>query len=168
MVAVATKRTSANFYGLNVSTNQRQFQEYDLVKLNVQAELTDIEVKVLTVARYYFMTFANPSKQTWLHANDYAIRHFSPSDGPYASLAVLSAVQTMRRARNSTFLFNDADCKTCSNYLTENERSFLAAIRCKAKGNDNGAIGHAFVLCEGNNAGEFLHAIEILSAVCFR
>ena len=151
-----------------MSTNERHFQKYDLAKANVQTELNDSEAKVLTIARYYLMTFANPSKQTWLNATDYAIRHFSSSNGPYASLAVLSAVQTMRQARNSTFLFNDADCKTCSNYLTENERSFLAAIRCKAKGNDNGAIGHAFVLCEGNNAGEFMHAIEILSAVCFR
>ena len=104
-----------------MSTNERQFQKYDLEKANVQAQPTDSEAKVLTIARYYFMTFANPSRQTWLHANDFAMRNFSSSSGPYASLAALSAVQTMRQARNSSFLFNDADCKTCSDYTTENE-----------------------------------------------
>ena len=151
-----------------MNMNDGQFPKSHLEKNNVRAQLTDSEAKVLTVARYYFMTFAQPSKQTWLHANDYAIKHFSSKNGPYASLAVLSAVQTMRQARNSTFMFNDADCKACSTYLTKNELSFITAIRCKSKGNDHGAAGHAFILCEGNDTEEFLHAIEILSAVCFR
>ena len=151
-----------------MNINAGRFPKSDLEETNVRTQLTESEEKVLTVARYYFMTFAKPSKQTWLHANDYAIKHFSSNNGPYASLAVLSAVQTMRQARNSTFIFNDPDCKTCSNYLTRNELSFVTAIRCKSKGNDKGAAGHALILCEGNNTEEFLHAIEILSLVCFR
>ena len=153
---------------INMNTDEGRSPKSAFEETNVQAQLTDKEAKVLTIARYYFMTFANPSKQTWLNANDYAMKHFSSSNGPYASLAVLSAVQTMRQARNSTFMSNDADCKACSNYLTRNELSFITAIRCKSKGNDNGAAGHAFILCEGNDTKEFLHAIEILSAVCFR
>lgn len=138
-----------------------------LEKSPQQFKLSSCEAKVLKVARYYFMTFADPSKQAWLDANDYSIKHFSADQGPYVALAILSAIQSMREARQSEFKFNNPECKVCSKLLTEHEKGLINTIRCKVNGEDQAASAHAFILCEGNDSSQFLTSTLILAAICF-
>ena len=133
----------------------------------LQFNVSLCESKILKIARYYFMTFAEPSKQTWLNASEYSIKQFSADQGPFVALAVLSAIQAMRQARKSEFKFNDPDCKLCARNVTEHERAFINIIRCKVRGQDDAASAHAIILCEGNDHQQFLNSALILAAVCF-
>jgi len=150
-----------------MTNNKSKGDKSYLEKSPQQFRLSACEAKVLKVARYYFMTFADPAKQSWLDANDYSIKNFSADQGPYVALAILSAIQSMREARKSEFKFNNPDCKVCSQLLTEHEKGFMNTVRCKVHGEDQAASAHAFILCEGNDSRQFLKSTLILAAVCF-
>ncbi len=150
-----------------MADNKNKCDDLPSEKSTQKFKLSSCEAKVLKVARYYFMTFAEPSKQTWLDANDYSIKNFNSDQGPYVALAILSAIQSMREARKSEFKFNNADCEVCSKLLTEHERGLMNTIRCKVNGQDEAASAHAFILCEGNDSRQFLNSTLILAAVCF-
>ena len=150
-----------------MSYNHDKNANLPLEKSAPHLKLTTCEAKVLKIARYYFMTFSEPSKQTWLDANDYAIKNFSSDSGPYVSLAILSVIQSMREVRKSIFKFNNPDCKICSAALTEHEIGLLNTIRCKVNGRDDAAAAHALIICECNDSSKFLNATSILAAICF-
>ena len=150
-----------------MSYNHDKNANLPLEKTAPHLKLTACEAKILKIARYYFMTFSEPSKQTWLDANDYAIKNFSSDLGPYVSLAILSVIQSMREVRQSTFKLNNPDCKICSAALTEHEIGLLNTIRCKVSGRDDAAAAHAFIICECNDSSHFLNANSISAAMCF-
>lgn len=128
--------------------------------------LTPSELIVLTVARHYFGSFAAPDRQGWLGGVSAALQFHGHDTGPHAAVAVLSAVQAMRRSRVSPFRFNSADCARCSAFLSENERQFLNTCRAMAQGRVEAAEGHALILCEGNDTAPFVSAVGVMVEIC--
>ena len=125
-----------------------------------------VGLSVLTIARHYFASFAAPAQQGWLAATATALETFGDTRGPHVAVAVLSAVQAMRRARASVFRFNSPGCPCCAGFASDHERAFLASLRAVAEGRMEAAAGHAFLLCEGNDAAPFLSALVTLAEVC--
>lgn len=127
------------------------------------------ELHVLEIARHYFCAFARPEGHTWLSAISTALHLFDHEQGPHVAVAVLSAVQTMRRTRQSMFSFNTADCGECASFVTHHERAFMAALRATARGDGDAAAAHAAILCEGNDTRAFLRALNMLAErACLR
>jgi hypothetical protein len=118
---------------------------------------------VLTIARHYFSSFAQPDRQGWLLAISSALHLFDHDRGPDIAVATLAVVQTMRRARQSTFRFNAPDCPACAAHVTPQERAMMSALRATAQGRDDAARAHAAILCEGNDAADFLRALRCLA-----
>jgi len=118
---------------------------------------------VLTVARHYFSSFAQPERQGWLSAISCALHLFGHDRGPEIAVATLAMVQTMRRTRQSTFRFNSPDCPACAAHVTPPERAMMSALRATAQGRDEAARAHAAILCEGNDAADFLRAVQCLA-----
>lgn len=130
-----------------------------------QLDLCDDALTVLAIARHYFASFACPQQQGWLAAMGTALQAYGDSRGPHVAVAVLSAVQAMRRARQSTFRFNSPGCPCCAGFASQHERAFLASLRATSEGRQDAAAGHAFLLCEGNDSAPFLSALVTLSEV---
>lgn len=125
----------------------RTANESDVVTLGYTGD----ERGVLTLARFYFQSFTNPEGQAWLNAVGHALQQFGHQDGPNIAVAVLAAVQTMRRSRMSVFQFNCPECASCSLHVTAAERGFMSIIRAAAANNAEAAEGHAMILCECND-----------------
>ncbi|GAA4222096.1 hypothetical protein GGQ68_001236 [Sagittula marina] len=128
--------------------------------------LRPAELIMITIARHYFGSFAAPDQQGWLGGVSAALRFYGHDIGPHAAVAVLSAVQAMRRSRISAFRFNSADCAHCAAHLSENERQFLNTCRAMATNRREAAKGHAMILCEGNDTQPFLEAMAVMAQVC--
>ena len=124
------------------------------------------EFAVLTVARYYFATFAGIANNGWLDAITTSLNAFGHDEGPHASVAILSAVQTMPCARMSMFHFNSATCPQCSVFVSNHEKAFLHTIRNLGRGEEEAAAAYAFLLCEGNDTKAFLQASKVVAEVC--
>lgn len=137
--------------------------ESDVVTLRYTAE----EIGVLTLARFYFQSFSNPEDQSWLTAIGHALQHFGHKDGPNIAVAVLAAVQTMRRSRMSVFPFNCPECAICSAHVTAAERGFMSIIRAAAAHNSDAAEGHAMILCEGNDTMPLVRAAFTLVDILY-
>jgi hypothetical protein len=118
---------------------------------------------VLNIARHYFSSFAQPERQGWLSAISSALHRFGHDRGPEIAVATLAMVQTMRRTRRSTFRFNAPDCPACAAHVTPQERAMMSALRATAQGRDEAARAHAAILCEGNDAADFLRAVRCLA-----
>ena len=126
-------------------------------------DYTAAQRHVLTIARHYFSSFAQPERQGWLSAISSALHLFDHARGPDIAVATLAMVQTMRRARQSTFRFNAPDCPACAAHVTPQERAMMSALRATAQGRDGAARAHAAILCEGNDAADFLRALRCLA-----
>ncbi|MEM9248847.1 MAG: hypothetical protein AAGB05_09155 [Pseudomonadota bacterium] len=125
---------------------------------------SEAEEGVLTIARHYFNTFACPERHGWIAAIAAALQDFDDAHGPEVAVAVLAAVQAMRRTRYSTFRFNNPDCAVCARYVTPHERAFMASLRAVERGRTADAAAHAGLLCEGNDVRGFLSALDVLAA----
>ncbi|MEM9198237.1 MAG: hypothetical protein AAGD12_10330 [Pseudomonadota bacterium] len=124
---------------------------------------TDQEKAVLAIARHYFTSFAAPQCHGWISGISCALCVFGDRRGPEIAVAVLSAVQAMRRARRSTFCFNSPDCDTCAAHVTPHEQTLMSALRATAGQRREAAQGHAALLCEGNPVAPLLRALETLA-----
>lgn len=121
------------------------------------------ERAVLTIARYYCAAYAAPQTQSWIAGIGHAMATFDAQRGPAIAVAVLAVTQTLRQTRRSVFRFNAANCACCSEQVTDHERLLISALRACLRGDDSAAAGHAFVLCEGNEAQDFLDALSALA-----
>lgn len=117
----------------------------------------------LTVARYFFQSFAVPQLEGWTRAMSGAEHLLGRRAAPDFACAVLRAVQAMRRSRQSTFHFSNPDCANCAARLSRHERLLLNVLRAFLLGKPQDAAAHAILLCEGNDTGEFLDEMEALS-----
>ncbi len=132
-------------------------------QLAVRDERLDrFERGVLEVMRHYFSTFAVPQSQAWMRAMEVAFLHFPESTAAMTSLRVLDVVQTMRRSRSSIFNFSSPTCPYCAGLLTDAERHLMATIQCVRSVRMGEAETHAMLLCEGNDARDFLTAVGVL------
>ncbi|MEM9047105.1 MAG: hypothetical protein AAGC92_00170 [Pseudomonadota bacterium] len=128
---------------------------------------SDREKAVLAIARYYFTSFAAPEQQGWIAGISTALSRFGDVRGPEIAVAVLAAVQTMRRARLSTFRFNAPDCPVCATYVTPHEQTLMSALRAIARYRYEAAQGHAALLCESNESRPLLNALDTLADRAF-
>ena len=114
------------------------------------------EFFVLTVARYFFQSFADPQTEGWTRAMLGAESWLGRDAAPELVHAVFHVIQKMRCARRSTFQFSNPDCPHCAATLCAHERLLLNACRSMARGRPEEAAGHAMILCEGNDTGPLL------------
>lgn len=121
------------------------------------------ERAILAIARYYFVSFAAPEQQGWIAGISTALSSFGDVRGPEVAVAVLATVQTMRRARHSTFRFNSPECPICSQHVTPHEMALMSALRATARHRVEAARGHVALLCEGNEARPLLKALDTLA-----
>ncbi len=117
----------------------------------------------LTVARYFFQSFAVPQLEGWTRALSGAEHLLGRDAAPGFACAVLRVVQAMRRSRKSVFHFSNPDCSNCAARLSGHERLLLNALRATLEDRPDNAEGHAMLLCEGNDTSEFLEEVEALA-----
>ncbi|BAQ67730.1 hypothetical protein NHU_00561 [Rhodovulum sulfidophilum] len=124
---------------------------------------------VLTVARYYFQSFAFPNSQAWINAFAKAESLFPPgmarAGASEIAVAVLAAVQQMRAARGSGFRFSNPDCPGCARILSPHERQFMEVLVALRRGRRSRAHAAAMLICEGNASETFLVAMSDLAAL---
>lgn len=120
------------------------------------------ELGTLEIMRHYFATFGNPATQSWMRALELSFVHFPQVTALTQSVKILAAVQAMRRSRRSMFCFSSPTCPDCAQVLTDAERHLMAAIHCIRIGRSREAQTHAMLLCEGNDATEFLAAVRVM------
>ncbi|ARE42287.1 hypothetical protein RGUI_4261 (plasmid) [Rhodovulum sp. P5] len=125
-----------------------------------------LEHAALTVARYYFQSFAFPKSEGWVKGFALAEHNFHPRAVPAkaseVAVAILAAVQEMRAARKSGFRFSNPDCAGCARVLCGPERHFMEVLTALRRGSRSHAHTAALLLCEGNPTQPFLRAMEDL------
>lgn len=151
---------------MSVQNNKKCKNSSDGIQIK-DTQLEPKELAILKISRYYFLNFADPVKQSWLSAISEALDQFGNKKGPEVAIAILAAIQTMRRSRTSTFCFNAPDCECCSIFITDNERNFLNIIRSVSEGNIKKARSYGFVLCESNGHDMLLRSIQLLTKICY-
>jgi len=119
---------------------------------------------ILTIARHYFNSFADPPGQGWIGAVATALKRFGDEHGPAVAVAMLGVVQTLRRTRRSDFHFNSPACPRCAAHATGHEQQLMAAIRAIRQGRIAAAEAHVQLLCEGNETCAVLRAMQTLVA----
>ncbi|WP_375688032.1 hypothetical protein [Pseudooceanicola sp. LIPI14-2-Ac024] len=124
--------------------------------------LKPAELSVLAVLRHYCAGFAVPERHGWIAAISTALTAFGEDRGPEVAVAALGVIQSVRRLRRSSFVFNSADCATCAAYVTGHERLVLSALRAVARGQDTAAHAYATLLCEGADAAPVVRALGVL------
>ncbi|MEM7711200.1 MAG: hypothetical protein AAF264_10715 [Pseudomonadota bacterium] len=122
------------------------------------------ERQVLRIARMVFRSFAMPESQAWIGGVGAALERFDHSHAPHLFVATLGAVQSMRRARQSVFSFNDPCCADCAGSVTDPERLFLGGLRAMRDDAPDRAAALATILCEGNDSGPWLLALRTLAS----
>ncbi|MEM8591966.1 MAG: hypothetical protein AAGF13_05515 [Pseudomonadota bacterium] len=120
------------------------------------------ERSLLVIARFYFLTFSDPSSQGWMRASAAARAAFDEPHASYIAAAVLEAVNELRIARGSAFEFSNPDCPGCSQILCEAERQFMEALTAVRLGRVSAAYASAMLLCEGGNSVPLIAALERL------
>ena len=109
------------------------------------------EDMLLTLARFYFESFAVPDTHSWMRGIDEAALHFGDDKGAIVAQRLLFALQSMRFARRSVFNFNSPTCEECSSIVTEHERRLMAAIQGVRLGWQSIVKTELMMLCEGND-----------------
>jgi hypothetical protein len=133
--------------------------------LRSEAKLDDVEDNVLTIARYFFQSFAMPQSHAWLAGLDAAEARFDDCQGPIIAMRLLSAMRAVRCSRRSVFSFNCPTCETCMAIITEQERRFISALQAIRTGQIGRAQTELLMLCEGNDITQVMGAMTRLSIV---
>ncbi len=134
-------------------------KDCDLSSLGLSLE----EEVTLTVARLFFQSFCTPDSMAWIGAMAEAEARFGPEEGPLVAARLLGALQAIRRARRSTFLFNNPGCPGCSAIATEHERRLIVAIAALRRGDEGRARIEVMMLCEGNPGDRVVTALTALA-----
>ena len=110
-----------------------------------------IEITFLSLARCFFLSYAEPETQAWEIAFVKSHRDLGPEIGALFAQETLKIVQAMRLSRRSIFCFSNPRCPCCCDKLSDHERNLMnafIAIRCNKKSE---AHLHAMILCEGHS-----------------
>lgn len=129
------------------------------------AGLDHTDIKLLEITRCYLQTYAVESSQSWILALKAAEKYFGMQQGARIGVRLLLALQEMRFARRSVFLFNAPQCKGCSLYLTEHERRLIISISALRSGRFGLAQAEMMMLCEGQDTVAALSAFSELVAL---
>ena len=133
------------------ATNHCSRQPRPKEVLRVEAGFDYVEDNILTLARFYFQSFAVPDSQAWMHGLDLAEAMFGDKDGPVIALRLLDALRCMRFARKSVFCFSAPTCEGCAAIETEHDRRLMAALRGIRLGQFGRTQTELIMLCEGND-----------------
>lgn len=127
------------------------------------AGFDDVEENILTLARFFFQTFAVPHSQSWMQGLDMAEAVFGETVGPMVAMRMLDALRGVRYARKSVYCFNSPTCKGCAIVVTEHERRFMAAFHSIRTGQAGHAQTEMMMLCEGNSTTQAIGALTRLA-----
>ncbi|MDT2076116.1 MAG: hypothetical protein RMX26_09025 [Planktomarina sp.] len=126
------------------------------------AGLDYTELAVLEVARFYLETYATEYSQSWILGLKASEKYFGIEGGARVGVRLLLALQEMRFARRSVFVFNAAECLGCSKYLSEHERRLIISIAAFRRGRFGLAQAEMMMLCEGRDTSAVLSAFSEL------
>ena len=90
-------------------------------------------------------------------------KYFGIEGGARVGVRLLLALQEMRFARRSVFLFNAPECLGCSKYLSEHERRLITSIAALRRGRFGLAQAEMMMLCEGHDTSATLSAFSELA-----
>lgn len=133
--------------------------------MRVDARHDEVEGDLLTIARFYFQSFALPDSQAWIGGLGWAETSFGDVEGPLIGVRLLCALMAVRHARQSVYCFNSPTCSDCAVIVTEHERRFMSAIHAVRVGRMGQAHTELMMLCEGNDTKPSLDALLRLSSV---
>lgn len=130
--------------------------------------LDDLDLRLeeqitLTIARMFFQSFCTPEGMTWIAALAEAEARFGTEEGPKIAARLLASLQSVRRARRSTFMFNSPTCPGCAAIATEHERRFITAVAALRRGDTGKARLEVMMLCEGNRVEIVVTALQALA-----
>lgn len=128
-------------------------------------DLTPSEEAVLKISRYYFQSFACPESHAWIRAMIEAEDRFGYENGPRVAARTLAALQAVRNARQSDFIFNAPDCPGCALIATEQERRMMLSLAAIRRGDVGRARMEIMMLCEGTGVSYVLSAMGAVSRV---
>lgn len=127
--------------------------------------LDDFEMKLLEVARFFFLSFAKPESEAWIEAFWRAERHFPAPFGATIAHAILIALSEIRAGRERTFEFLNPNHPSSETELTDQERYLMLTFRAARDGNRSAATANALLLCECEDTTQVLAAVERLAMI---
>ena len=127
--------------------------------------LDDFEVGLLSIARHFFASFAQPETQAWHVAFRISAERWGIGDGAKAACAMLDIADAMRRARPTEFTFSDPTCPTCREALTPNERHLMSMIHAIRRGRIGDAQTAAMLLTEGARNTDLIRAGWVMAGL---
>ena len=147
---------------LNIATGRchQAAQEGDVSLTSLQLEAT--EYAILSAARFFFSSFANPETPSWMTVVIASEDFFPVKDSPRIVQAILVVVHEVRLARKSTLRFSNPHCVDCQNNVTAEERHFISMLRKMSANRPEAAVIHAMLLCEGNQTSSLLESVNKL------
>ena len=147
---------------LNIATGRchQAAQEGDVSLTSLQLEAT--EYAILSAARFFFSSFANPETPSWMTVVIASEDFFPVKDSPQIVQAILVVVHEVRLARKSTLRFSNPHCVDCQNNVTAEERHFISMFRKMSTNRPEAAVIHAMLLCEGNQTSSLLESVNKL------
>lgn len=131
--------------------------------LRTDAKFDYAEDHILTIARFFFQSFACPQSHAWLKASDIAQTAFGDELGPVIAARLVDVLRSVRGARRSVFHFNSPVCEGCAHIVSEHERRLMGALQAVRRGNAGREQMELMMLCEGNNITQSVGAMTRLS-----
>ena len=122
------------------------------------------ELVILTVMRYFFVSFSRPQTEAWADAIRFSIAYFGFSTGSQVATNIMHVLQSMRQSRQSCFHFQSPSCECCKKLITPNERCLMNAVKSVRQGSIETAKAHLLILTEGNDHGCVLSELNNLLA----
>ena len=147
---------------LNIATGRchQAAQEGNVSLTSLQLEAT--EYAILSAARFFFSSFANPETPSWMTVVIASEDFFPVKDSPRIVQAILVVVHEVRLARKSTLRFSNPHCVDCQNNVTAEERHFISMFRKMRANGPEAVVIHAMLLCEGNQTSILLESVNKL------
>ncbi|MEO0622148.1 MAG: hypothetical protein AAF183_07935 [Pseudomonadota bacterium] len=123
------------------------------------------ETSVLEISRRLFSSFADPLSHGWMHAFERAEEIFPPPFGSTIALALVRCIRILRTSRTTRFSFINADCRSCSRWVTQEERHFISILRAARHSRRSEAVTFATMVCEGQEPGQLVDGFERMCVI---
>jgi len=123
------------------------------------------ELSALAVCRRFFAAFAKPEGHGWIAAFEAAERAFPPPFGATIAMALVRALDVMRRSRRSRFDYIRTDCPACAGSITQEERHLISTFAAARRGRRSEALALATMLCEGESPEDLVVAFERMAVL---
>ncbi len=124
-----------------------------------------VECRLLTISRYFLVSYTKPQTLAWETAFDLSCADFGERDGPAVGLSVVNMLRAMRESRKTMFSFNNPRCPECGRRITDCERHLIASIKAARNRKSADARMEVLILCEGFDTGRVIAAINSLVAL---